>query len=76
MIHNWRNQAKKCEYLLKSACVLLDEYGIEMPTHLREWWRAQKNLAMVRKTKEGDFGELQTLMDVEEAKEPKEEDFA
>lgn len=42
MNHSYRNEAVFLRYLLKSACRLLDMYGIELPTELSMWWASRK----------------------------------
>jgi hypothetical protein len=66
--HNWRNQAKKYEALLRSACVRLEQYGVEMPDRVREWWKVQKSLALIGRVNASEFGVLQTMLADEEAR--------
>ena len=66
--HNWRNRAKKYEALLRSACVRLEQYGVEMPDRVAEWWKVQKSLALIGRINASEFGVLQMRLADEEAK--------
>jgi len=68
---NRRNKAIKLRALLLSACKRLDEYGIELPDRVHEWWKAQKNLALIRRMQSSEFGVLQQALAAEEERERK-----
>jgi hypothetical protein len=67
--HNWRNEAVKLRAIAISACKRLDEYGVEMPDRVAEWWKTQKSLALMGRVRKSEFGVLQMAIAAEEARE-------
>ena len=51
---NRRNELLKLQLLLRSACRLLDQYGIEFTVDLGRWWGVQRNLELLRKLREAE----------------------
>lgn len=42
--------------LLESACRRLDEYSIELPTRVADWWLIQKNTRLRQRIAASDAG--------------------
>ena len=66
---NWRNEAVKLRALLLAASRRLEEYGVEMPDRVREWWAVQKSLAIAGRVKRSEFGVLQMAIAAEEKRQ-------
>lgn len=67
--HNWRNEAVKLRAITLSACKRLEEYGIEMPDRVKEWWVVQKRLALLGRIRKSELGLIQEAIAVEEARQ-------
>lgn len=53
---NTRNSIIHLNQLLTAACRRLDEYGIELPTRVADWWIVRRNTLLRERIERSDAG--------------------